>query len=472
MKQNPAWVAGEEVVTGRWDPVLNPFTREAFIEVAALDASHVDAACQAAQKALERKDFPQHKRAEVLDATARLIAEHADYLATLIVTEAGKPLRDAKGEVSRAIDTFRFSAAECRRLSGEMVAMEASAAGTGRLGFALRRPIGVVAAITPFNFPLNLVAHKLAPAVAAGCPVVLKPADKTPISALRLVALMREAGLPADWISVVLGDGESVGQPLIAHPIPKVISFTGSVPVGKAIAKAAPDKKVLLELGSNSPVILAEDADLDRAVGRIRVGGFSYAGQSCISTQRILVHRSRHAELVEKLGKAVGSIVVGDPADEATEVGPLIRPSEIERILGWINAAVERGATLVTGGTVTGGLLEPTVLDTPPWDSEVVSKEIFGPVVTVTPFDSFADAIRLANDSDFGLQVGLFTQDVSLALKAVEDLDFGGVLINEVPTFRADQQPYGGLRDAGNTREGPAYAVHEFTELRFVMLTP
>ena len=263
-----------------------------------------------------------------------------------------------------------------------------------------------------------------------------------------------------------------MGAPLIAHPIPTVISFTGSVPVGRSIQKDAAGKKVLLELGSNSPVIIAADADLARAVARIRIGGFSYAGQSCISTQRVLVHSSLHDELVRTLSEAVSTLVVGDPASEDTEVGPLIRSQENERVLSWITDAVAKGGKVTAGGEMRDGLLLPTVVDLPPWDSQLVQGEVFGPVVTVTSFETLAEAIALANDSDFGLQVGIFTQDIASALEAARSLEFGGVLINEVPTFRADQQPYGGLRDSGNTREGPAYTVAELTELRFVMLTP
>ena len=472
MTDHPAWIAGSAFTNGNWDEVRSPFDGSLVGRVPVCGAPEVDRACTNAADALRRKDFPSWRRAEVLDAAVLLIKDRAEDFARLIVAEAGKPLRDARGEVARCVDTLRFSAAAARTLSGEIVALDASQSAAGRLGFALRVPIGVVAAITPFNFPLNLVAHKLAPAIAAGCPVVLKPAEKTPLSSLLLVATLVEAGLPSDWISVVTGDGPSVGTPLITHPVPTVVSFTGSVPVGRAIAKEASSKKVLLELGSNAPVIIAADGDLARAVARIKVGGFSFAGQSCISTQRVLVHSSLHDELVSQLSVAVASLVVGDPADEDTEVGPLIRPQEVDRVLSWIADAVDGGGKVTTGGEVRDGLLQPTVVDLPPWDGQLVRGEVFGPVVTVTSFETFDEAVALANDSDFGLQVGVFTSDIASAMQAVSDLEFGGVLINEVPTFRADQQPYGGLRDSGNTREGPAYTVHELTELRFVMLTP
>ena len=372
--------------------------------------------------------------------------------------------------MGRAVDTFAFASSEARRLSGELLPMEASASGAGKLGIALRLPAGVVAAISPFNFPLNLVAHKLAPAIAAGCPVVLKPAPQTPLTALALVELLVDAGLPADWISVVTDSRAEAGGPLVEHPVPAVVTFTGSVPVGWGISAAAPRKRVLLELGSNSPLIVEPDADLGGLAGRCGPAAFGFAGQSCISVQRVLVHRSIHDRLVEDLAATADGLTVGDPLDDATDVGPLIAPEEVTRVRSWIDAAVAAGATLVTGGELDGGLLRPTVVTDVDVDSDVWRREVFGPVVAVRAYDTFDEAVELANDSDFGLHAGVFTNDLRTALRAVRELDFGGVLVNEVPTFRADQQPYGGVRDAGNTREGPAYAIEEMTVLRFVSL--
>jgi acyl-CoA reductase-like NAD-dependent aldehyde dehydrogenase len=455
---------------GPWDEVLSPWDGSVVGAVPAHGPDEVDAACARAATALARKDFPQHRRAEVLDRAALLVSAASTELSRLIAREGGKPLADARGEVARCVDTLRLSATEARRLCGTLVPLGATEAGAGRLGFALRVPAGVVAAITPFNFPLNLVAHKLGPAIAAGCPVVLKPAEQTPLTAVRLVELLVEAGLPHDWVCVVTGTGEAVGAPLAAHSAVRVVSFTGSVPVGRAISRAAHDKRVLLELGSNAPVVVEPDADLTRVVPAIRKAGFSNAGQSCISTQRILVHQSRHQELLSMLREAVGSLVTGDPQVETTEVGPLIRPAETARVRTWVEEALESGGDLVVGGGLDGPVLQPTVVDQPPLTSRLYAEEVFGPVVTVTPYASFDEAVALANDSRFGLQVGVWTSDLGRALQAIEDLEFGGVLINDVPTWRADQQPYGGLRDSGNTREGPAYAVEELTELRFVAL--
>jgi len=305
---------------------------------------------------------------------------------------------------------------------------------------------------------------------AAGCPVVLKPAELTPVSAIRLVDLLVEAGLPADWISVLTGTGADAGMPLVEHPVPAVVSFTGSVPVGRRIQEAAPHKRVLLELGSNAPVIVEPDADLDRVIAAIRQGGFSYAGQSCISTQRVLAHHEIYDKLLYGLRAAIGTLRVGDPLAEETEVGPLISSAAAQRVAEWLDAARQVGAE-VTGGERRGTLLTPAVVADPPRHLDVYRQEVFGPVITVTPYADLDEAIALANDSDFGLQAGIFTSDLAAALRAARELEFGGVLINQVPTFRADQQPYGGLRDAGNTREGPAYAVREMTELRFVLVS-
>jgi acyl-CoA reductase-like NAD-dependent aldehyde dehydrogenase len=461
--QVPARIGGRPVSADEWIEVLSPYDGAPVARVPALGAAHVAEAVAAAEAALARNDFPQHRRAAVLERAAELLSERIDEFAVTIAREAGKPIRDARAESARCADTLRFSAVEARKLSGEVIPMDG-------LAFALRHPVGVVAAISPFNFPLNLVAHKLGPAIAAGCPVVLKPAELTPVSAIRLVDLLVEAGLPADWISVVTGTGADAGVPLAAHPGPALVTFTGSVGVGRRIQELSPYKKVLLELGSNAPVIVEPDADLDRVIAAIRQGGFSYAGQSCISTQRVLAHRDVYDTVLDGLRAAVATLRLGDPLDEETEVGPLISADAAQRVSDWLAAARSAGAH-VTGGERNGTLLTPAVVADPPRHLDVYRREVFGPVVTVTPYADLDEAIALANDSDYGLQAGIFTSDLGAALRAARELAFGGVLINQVPTFRADQQPYGGLRDAGNTREGPAYAVHEMTELRFVMVT-
>lgn len=468
MEQTPIRVGGASITTERSIEVRNPYSGELIGLVPACDAASVQTACEAAAAAFARDDFPQFRRAEVLEKAARLLADRTDEFGRTIALEAGKPIRTARAEATRCVDTLTFAAAEARKLTGEMLPMNASQSGFGRFGFALRVPIGVVAAITPFNFPLNLVAHKVAPAIAAGCPVVLKPASATPMSSIKLVELLIESGMPDDWVSVVTGSGKDVGEPLVANPIPALVTFTGSPAVGWNLPAKAPRKKFSLELGSNSPLIVEPDADLELVASKVRVAGFSHAGQSCISTQRILVHESVHDRFVEVLAAAVGTLVVGDPLEEATDVGPLISSEETRRVLDWIESAVADGAKLISGGTVTNGLLEPTIVDKIPLEADLCAKEVFGPVVVVISYSAFEEALEIANQGDYGLHAGVFTGDLKKALQAVRTLHFGGVLINEVPTYRADQQPYGGVKDSGNTREGPAYAVHEMTELRFV----
>jgi acyl-CoA reductase-like NAD-dependent aldehyde dehydrogenase len=390
----------------------------------------------------------------------------------LIARESAKPIRTARIEVDRAVGTFEFSAAEARKLAGEMIPMEALAAGEGKIGFTLRVPVGVIGAIAPFNFPLNLVVHKVGPAIAAGCPIILKPASQTPFTSIALVEmLIDECGLPSDWLHVVTGGGSTVGNALVDHPDIALITFTGSPEVGWSIRSRAPRKKVGLELGNNAPIVIEADGDWKTAAAKIRLAGFSHAGQSCISTQRIFVHSSIAADFTRELISQVSTLVVGDPLDEATEVSALISLAERDRVASWIHEATTQGATIACGGMLDeNGVLLPTIILNARPEMKVCSREVFGPVVTVTIYDEVGNALEMANDSDFGLQAAIFTSRIDTALQAIKTLDFGGVVVNDVPTFRADQQPYGGLRDSGNTREGPAYSVKEMTEIRMVML--
>jgi acyl-CoA reductase-like NAD-dependent aldehyde dehydrogenase len=438
-----------------------------------MTAADVDVAVAKAKKALHEQPLPLWKRADILDkAAARLTARREEF-AQIIAKEAAKPIKTARVEAERAVGTFQFAAAEARKLGGEMIPLDAIPAGEGKLGFTLRVPIGVVGAIAPFNFPLNLVAHKLGPAIAAGCPVVLKPASQTPFSSIVLAQmLVEECGLPADYLHVVTGGGGTVGNAIVDHPDVALITFTGSPEVGWSIRARAPRKRVGLELGNNAPCIIEADGDWVTAAAKIKVAGFSHAGQSCISTQRVFVHSSVAQQFTEALVAHVNTLVVGDPMDEATDVSALINKGERDRVAGWVAEAEAQGATIATGGTLDdAGVLRPTVVTNAQHDMKVCSQEVFGPVVTVAVYDDIDEALRLANDSKYGLQASIFTSDISTALKAVRTLDFGGVLVNEVPTWRADQQPYGGLRDSGNTREGPAFSVKEMTEIRMVVLS-
>jgi acyl-CoA reductase-like NAD-dependent aldehyde dehydrogenase len=411
-----------------------------------------------------------HERAAILDRTAHLVDERAEEIARTISSEAGKPVKAARVEVARATSTFTMAAVEARKLAGDVVPMDASPAGAGKLAVTLRVPVGVVGAISPFNFPFNLVAHKVAPALAAGCPVVLKPASQTPLSALLLAELETEAGLPPGWLNVVCGEAAQIGDVLVDDPRVTLITFTGSAAVGWRIRERAPRKRVNLELGNATPVIVTADADLDDAATRLAANAFSFAGQSCISVQRIYVEREAYDAFLERFLPLVEDLVVGDPAHEATDVGPLISEGDRDRIMGWIAEATAAGARMLTGGKLDGDLLRPTVLADAPADAKVSCEEVFGPLCTITRYDTLEQALALANGTRYGLQAGVFTRDLPTALRAARELDFGGVTVNEAPTFRADQMPYGGVKDSGNTREGPAYAVQEMTEERLVVL--
>lgn len=466
-------LAGERFTSPDALDVRSPYDNSLIGRVPACLPADVDRAVAMAHAALRAGVMPLWKRAQILDTAAVRLTARRDEFAEAVCREAAKPIRTARVEAERAVGTFQFAAAEARKLSGEMIPLDAIAAGEGKMGFTLRVPIGVVGAIAPFNFPLNLVVHKLAPAIAAGCPVVLKPASQTPFSAILLAEmLIDECGLPAEYLHVVTGGGGTVGNAIVDHPDIALITFTGSPQVGWGIRSRAPRKRVGLELGNNAPVIIEPDGDWLLAADKIKVAGFSHAGQSCISTQRIYVHASIAAEFTAALGERVASLVVGDPLAETTDVSALITHGERDRVKGWIDEAVVGGATVVVGGTIADdGILAPTVLANVQPEMKVCAGEVFGPVVTIAAYDDLDDAFRLANDSAFGLQAAIFTRDIKKGLQAIHALDFGGVLVNEVPTWRADQQPYGGLRDSGNTREGPAYSVKEMTEIRMVVIS-
>ena len=459
-------VGGEWIETGEWVEVRSPYSGEVVGRVAKAGADETRRAVDAAERAM-REPLPAHKRAEILVRVAGALGRRHDEVARIISDEAGKPMKAARVEAKRAMSTYTFAAVEARKLAGEMIPMDAAQAGEGKLAFTLRKPIGVVGAISPFNFPLNLVAHKLAPSLAAGCAVVLKPASQTPLSALLLAELEEEAGLPPGWLNVVVGSASEIGDVLIEDERVKAITFTGSGPVGWKLRERAPKKRVNLELGNATPVIVAADADIDTAAEKIAANAFSFAGQSCISIQRVYVERAAYDTLVSRLVPRVEALKVGDPADEETDVGPVIDDDARERILDWIG---KTSGEVLTGGDLDGDLIRPTVIAEPGRSDEVSCEEVFGPVCTVTPVDSIDEAIELSNATRFGLQAGVFTTRLETALRVAQALEFGGVTVNEAPTFRSDQMPYGGVKDSGNTREGPRYAVRELTEERLVVV--
>ncbi|RIK08028.1 MAG: aldehyde dehydrogenase [Acidobacteria bacterium] len=457
--------------------VRSPYDGRVVGEVFSATQSDIDAAVATAL-GRHRAGAPEaFERARILDKAADSLLDPttAERFALSIAREAAKPITSARIEVARAADTFRFAATVARTLTGETVPLDASsaAAGSGKLGFVLRVPIGVVAAITPFNFPLNLVAHKVAPAIAAGSPVVLKPASATPLTAFALRDLLvGNCGLPDDMLSVLACPG-SVAEHLVTHRDVSMITFTGSPDVGWAIRAKAPRKRVGLELGNNAPVIVEPDAAIESVAAKISVAGYAYAGQTCISVQRVFVHESVMDEFVRELVARVEKLHVGDPLDDSTDVSALINPGETNRVMRSIDAAVESGAKIACGGTLTdGNMLLPTVLTGVTPEMDVCATEIFGPVVGVASYSHFDEALCLANETRYGLQASVFTSDLGKALDAARKLEFGGVLINEVPSWRADQMPYGGVRDSGNTREGPKYAALEMTEARLVIMEP
>ncbi len=466
-------IGGERVDADTMIEVRSPYDDRLLGTVAEATPDHLDSAVAAARATLAAGVIPTHERASILDRLAASLTDHHEEMAQTISAESAKPIAIARGEAARAVDTVRFAAAVARTMTGELVTMDASSAGVGKTGWVKRVPIGVVAAITPFNFPLNLVCHKVAPAIAAGCPVVLKPADKTPLSAIRLgELLLDECGLSPGWLNVVPCYGPTAAH-LAEHPDVAMITFTGSATVGWQIRANAPRKRVSLELGNNSPVIIEPDSDVASTAARIKGAAFGFTGQVCISTQRIYVHEDIAAEFTEALVAETKSLVVGDPADPSTEVSALINGDSTERVAAWVDEAVDAGAVVECGGTVgEDGILSPTVLSGITPDMKVSCAEVFGPVVGIATYTDYEDALARANDTIYGLHAAVFTNDIAKALRAAEVLDFAGVLVNEVPTWRADHMPYGGIHESGNTREGPAYAVQEMTEERLIVIQP
>jgi acyl-CoA reductase-like NAD-dependent aldehyde dehydrogenase len=462
------FVAGEEQHGDSVDSVRNPFNGDVVGEVALAGGSDVEHAVDKAVEALRRRLAP-FQRADVLDEAARLLGERRDDVANLISAEVGKPISLARGEVDRAVNTLQFSAAAARDHAGRGVTIDAAPSGVGKIAYTMSVPVGVVAAITPFNFPLNLVAHKLGPAIAAGCPVVLKPAPQAPLTALAFAQILFDAGLPGDFLSVLPGSADDIGQAILHDDRIAAITFTGSTKVGWFLRQSAPRKKVLLELGNSAPVIVHADADLQLAAAKLTMGAFAFAGQSCVSVQRVYAHRDVVEELSELVLERTNALGVGDPSDAGVVVGPVIDQAARTRLTSWIGDAIDSGAGLLTGGTSDGQVVAPTVLTEVPADSPLEREEAFGPVFGITAYDDIKVAFARANDTRFALQAAIFTSDLRLALDATKELAFGGVLVNEAPTFRTDGMPYGGGGDSGNTKEGPSSTVEELTDERLVI---
>ncbi|MGR9050737.1 aldehyde dehydrogenase family protein [Halobacillus faecis] len=449
--------------------VKNPYNTELVADLALAKEEDLNKAIDISYDTFHQtmKKMPAHNRADILLKASQLLEERQEEFAEAITKEAGKPLQFSQGEVQRSIQVLRFAAEEAKHIEGKVIPMDAAIGGENRVGFTKRVPLGVVGAITPFNFPLNLTLHKVAPAIAAGNTIVLKPAEKTPVSAYKLVKLLHEAGLPKGAIHLLLGTGKEIGDPLVKHDKIHKVTFTGSLPVGRTIRENAGFKKVTLELGSNSPNILFEDADLDYAVSSLVKGAFAFSGQVCISAQRIYVHQNIYDRFLKAFIQKTEELKIGDPMSEETDFGPMINEDEAERAKMWIDDAVENGAKIETGGKRNGSLLTPTILTDVKSDMKIIAEEVFAPIVSVIPFSSENQVVSQSNDSIYGLQAGIFTRDIDRAFRVADQLEMGGVWINEMSTYRQDNHPYGGVKQSGIGREGVQYAVEDMTELKF-----
>lgn len=464
------------LVHGQWKssdltaPVVDPFTGKLVAHVAQATQSEVDEAITSTHDATTTMgQLPAHARYNVLQQVAALLYRRREEFAQTISTEAGKPITDAKREVSRAIQTFTVAAEEARRIPGEVIPLDWTPGFDTHLGVLRRFPIGPVLGITPFNFPLNLVAHKVAPALASGNPILIKPAPQTPLTALLLGEVAMEAGVPPGGLNVVPCDN-LLAERMVVDPRFKLLSFTGSAAVGWMLKAKCGKKKVTLELGGNAGVVVESDADIEHAAQRCAAGGFGYAGQTCISVQRIFVQHSIADVFTTKLLMHVARLKMGDPADESTSIGPLIDHAAAQRVESWIGEAIADGARVLLGGKRMGSLVEATVLSNVKSNMKVSCNEVFGPIVTITPYRQFSEAIALLNQSDYGLQAGIFTQDINKIFYAFRHAEVGAVLANEIPTFRADHMPYGGVKDSGLGREGVRAAIEDMTEPRLLIV--
>ena len=463
---NGAWHGRDDSIE-----VINPFDGQIVETVPRATAQDVEEAIESAKRgAEEMKSLSGYERFEILNRATALLRQRADEMARTLSMEEGKTLGEALFEVDRAAQTLELSGEEAKRLSGEVLPLDGGKGVKNKLGFTLRIPCGVVAAIAPFNFPLNLVCHKVGPAVAAGNSVILKPASDTPLVSLKLVEILLEAGLPPLGISCLTGSGSLIGEKICSDPRVRKISFTGSKEVGERICAIAGIKKVTMELGSNCPLVVLPDADLDEVANAAVSSAYTNAGQVCISAQRLIVVDSVREELIETMKPKVESLKAGDQLSEETGIGPMVRESEAYRVEKWIQEAVGHGARIVCGGERDGAVMQPTLLDGATTDMRVCREELFGPAVSVMSISGVDEAIRLANDTEFGLSAGLFTKDIDAAVRFAREVDSGNIHINWGPLWRTDGMPYGGLKGSGIGKEGPKYAIDEMTEMKSVVI--
>lgn len=470
MRKN-LFINGDWVEAAEYTQLCSPYSNEVIAEIPKANVEEVEAALVAADAARETMaNMPLYKRAIILEKLASLLEARAEEAAELIALEAAKPISTAKAEVQRTIQTYKFAAEEAKRIHGETIPVDAAPGGDGRIAYTVREPLGIVAAITPFNFPMNLVAHKIGPAIASGNTVVLKPASQTPLTSYFIGELLVEAGLPKGALNIVTGAGSLIGNKLVTDNRVKKISFTGSPAVGIGIRNQAGLKKVTLELGSNAAVIIDENVNIDKLIPRVVSGAFAFQGQVCISVQRIYVHEKMYDLFVDKFVTATKELKLGDPLDPTTDVSALISPQDVKRTLSWIEEAKEQGAIIATGGESEGNILQPTVLLHVKPEQKVSCQEVFAPIVSIMKFTSIQDAFDQVNDSKYGLQAGIYTDNIHVALQATQKLHVGGVIINDIPTFRLDHLPYGGVKESGMGREGLKYAIEEMTEMKLVVI--
>ncbi|GAA0369734.1 aldehyde dehydrogenase family protein [Bacillus horti] len=470
MIQRGLIIGSEEIRTEEVFSVYNKFSNEKLAQIAKAEEKHVDLAVQVAKETFHHDALSPYERYEILNKAALLLQKRKEEIAKTLVAEVGKTIKEARIEVDRSVQTMLLSSEEAKRLGGEVLPLSASPGSENKFGYYVRSPIGVICAITPFNVPLNLSCHKIGPALAAGNTVVWKPASDTPLSAYILMDTLLEAGLPAGYVNLICGSGASLGKWLLQDQRIGKYTFTGSSGVGKKMKEQSGFRSVSLELGNNSPNIVHHDADLDQAAQMCTLRGFFSAGQACISVQRIYVQRDVKDKFLEKLVEYTNKLKLGDPFDEETDIGPLISVGEANRVKEWIDEAVGQGAKIVVGGQQDGAFIEPTILENVKAEMKVVCQEVFGPVLTVIPYDELDDAIRQANDSEYGLQSGIFTSNLNHAMYAAKKLQTGGVIINDASTYRADLMPYGGIKNSGIGREGPRFAIEQMTELKVVVM--
>ncbi|WLR43322.1 aldehyde dehydrogenase family protein [Bacillus carboniphilus] len=470
MKQH-LWINGQEVEAKEYQPLYSPYKNKQIIEVAVAQKENIITAIDVAYQSRGRmKDLSSYERANILQYVANELEERKEEAAKIITKESAKPIRIALGEVERTIETYTFAAEEAKRFYGETIPLDSAKQGANRTAYTIQEPLGVVAAITPFNFPMNLVAHKLGPSIASGNTVVLKPATQTPLSAFFIAELFDNAGLPKGALNIITSSGKEFGDVITEDDRIKAITFTGSPSVGKTLKKKAGLRKTLMELGSNSAIIIDESALIDKIIDRIVQGSFSFSGQVCISVQRIFVHEKIIHSFIEKMVEKTKELKLGDPLLMETEISSMISKEDVKRTKEWIDEAVQHGANVLTGGfEKDDNMMEPTIIYNAPNHVKISCEEAFAPIVVINSFDHLSDAIDHVNDSKYGLQAGIFTEKLAHAFQAVRELEVGGVLVNDIPTFRVDHMPYGGVKESGIGREGIRYAIEELTEKKLVI---